>query len=291
VLSLDVDRSQQSTQALFCNFLKAVRKLNVPRRTSKINHNNKTSLEVLNMTTGTATTTDTEVKVMPAVLAVAKALTSAASKFYSKYWDAAEVAVELGEAKHEDAFIRSQFLRAFEQTNYGVTEGQPITSSIKSTQRVMAGRMVHFASKGRAWFEAEKAAGKGFWLSVAKMEAERKQSKIAAEGVKTSDENESPATTLSNRSGTSKGRKSRKSQPADTKVTVDQRSPMDQCVEMVQAEPFILMEVIEGLVSKGKLAYVDLIRDLIDKAKLSKDAIESIKEQLTKKAEKKQAKE
>jgi hypothetical protein len=60
---------------------------------------------------------------------------------------------------------------------------------------------------------------------------------------------------------------------------------------MVQAEPFILMEVIEGLVSKGKLAYVDLIRDLIDKAKLSKDAIESIKEQLTKKAEKKQAKE
>jgi hypothetical protein len=50
------------------------------------------------------------------------------------------------------------------------------------------------------------------------------------------------------------------------------------------------MEIIEGLVSKGKLAYVDLIRDLIDKAKLSKDAIESIKEQLTKKAEKKQAK-
>ena len=234
--------------------------------------------------TSTTATTEPPVEVNPDVLKAVREYLKANEehqkaelKLESKYWPMIEEALKMVDQGADQEMIANQFRAAFEKA----TENIDKASRQYISMRLMSTRVAKMALKGRDFIEAEKKAGKGFWKIANELEKAAKQPSATPDVVTSNgDEKAKPSPSLSNRSGS--GKRKVKGQPATNVIKIgggkDDRVPLDVVVDALKVEDTLslLLESIEELVKTGKIAYIDLITALLEKAQLPMDTLQSL---------------
>jgi hypothetical protein len=235
--------------------------------------------------TSTSTSTmsypEPKVSVSEEVQKAVTSLVKAEASAEEKHWLAVEEGLKRFEAGIEFTEIVKEFQQAFWIANK--KEGTEVSSSFRNNWYQKAYRIGNVVVKGREWITKKREFGTSF--NVAYHESKPSapippvstpSAPASVEGKTNGDAEESK--TASHRGG----KRPIKGKPSTSKVVVgggkDDRVPLDVVVDALKVEDTLslLLESIEELVKTGKIAYIDLITALLEKAQLPMDTLQSL---------------